>query len=821
MYKEAGVGGKGGLLIGVFWAQIALSIALIGLRIYTRSFIRGSVGWDDVCLISTLVLNTGFTVFTTVAAVHGMGQHYEDLEVPQFAHAMLYILIGQVFVALATGMGKVSVAMFLLRIVMKPWHRWFLWFCAVSMVIMSIFLAVTVFAQCTPAESIWNPELADQRVCHLSLTIVAITYCSYAAAMDFILAGFPWIALHGLNMKPKERRTICLSLSMGVFAGICGVFRTTGLTSLSNSKDYLYAISDSAIWTASEVTATIVCLTLPALRPLYRKIRNQESSSAGYQQHDDSIYANNSAYPLGSLRGNTTDDGKGGNLTKIEASILASKNDSDEAILLQGSTKEYGSSTLEVEQAAPIAGPAGNDVTSSDRNGMAILNPWPPLLAVAMPLKSHELFQYLFESSRTLRTTQKVPGTEYLARMIDNPCGLRSAILMAGMHFSFQFGDLAIFESTFLYHKIEVMRVINRWIASGDYKLEAAIIREMATLAFTEACHGELVAAETHISGILALIETARPDKGDPTRSDCCSTDRELANRYFVMSYVYITGLKSLLSGVCRTGGHGSSLDAVPGRDLLKLSHTWHMSEAMENLDLKLQAIRLFPFFFSPLPQGARLNNADAQVIINSIRDFTAAQDRIFKDTGRETADGKFDGFWRRGPASRVLGEYVTAHIESISVPGKKEETPDMTPSSFVGPWCGLTIASIFYMQDVLGALEYVDKRIHKYAVTLLRHDVAKVLNQVGTSKNEAFILWQTLVGLIASLRALKHNEQDRGLLSARQFFMDALKQQATTFGIATWPQAKGTLRRVAWPMGTAGREFIEELWEKSVTNRA
>ncbi|PNP84164.1 hypothetical protein FNYG_02852 [Fusarium nygamai] len=389
---------------------------------------------------------------------------------------------------------------------------------------------------------------------------------------------------------------------------------------------------------------------------------------------------------------------------------------------------------------------------------------------------------------------------------------------MAGMHFSFQFGDLATFESTFLYHKIEVMRVINRWIASGNYKLEAAIIREMATLAFTEACHGELVAAETHISGILALIETARPDKSNPTRSDCCSTDRELANRYFVMSYVYITGLKSLLSGICRTGGHGNSLDAIPGRSLLKLSHTWHMSEAMENLGLKLQAIRLFPFFFSPLPQGARLNNADGQVIINSIRDFTAAQDHMFKNTGQETADGKFEGFWRKGPASRALGEYVTAHMESISVPGKKEETPAMTPSSFVGPWCGLTIASIFYMQDVLGALEYVDKRIHKYAVTLLQHDVAKVLTTKDTQKNEAFILWQTLVGLIGSLRALKDNEQDRGLLSARQFFTDALKQQATTSGITTWSQAKGTLRRVAWPMGTIGREFIEELWDNTIT---
>ncbi|KAF4943184.1 hypothetical protein FGADI_13573, partial [Fusarium gaditjirri] len=581
--------------------------------------------------------------------------------------------------------------------------------------------------QALPRCSVGLTNILEKPSSNSSPRVLYPVHITYAAALDFILAGFPWIALHSLNMKPKERRTICLSLSVGVF------------------------------------------------------------------------------------------------------SIRA------------------------VGQAAPIAEPAGNDVTSSDRNGTAILNPWPPLyncvkgqrtcvyappkiplrerraqqkearpwdqtpwelektpkemacsnktnlpprlsrlsndtgfnkLAVAMPLRSHELFQYLFESSRTLKKTPKVHGTEYLSRMIDNPCGLRSAILMAGMHFSFQFGDLATFESTFLYHKIEVMHVINRWIASGDYKLEAAIIREMATLAFTEACHGELVAAETHISGILALIETARPERKDPTCSDCCSTDRELANRYFVMSYVYIGGLKSLLSGICRTGGHGSSLDAVPGRNLVKLSHTWHMSEAMENLGFKLQAIRLFPFFFSPLPQGARLNNADGQVIINSVREFTAAQDSMFQDTGIETADGRFEAFWRRGPASRVLGEYVTAHIESISVPGKKEGNPDMTPSSFIGPWCGLTIASIFYMQDVLGALEYVDKRIHKYAITLLQHDVTKVLASKDTRKDEAFMLWQTLVGLLASLRNLKDTEQDRGLLSARHFFEEALKQQATTLGI-------------------------------------
>lgn len=34
--------------------------------------------------------------------------------------------------------------------------------------------------------------------------------------MDFALAGFPWIALRGLNMKRKERISICVSLSLGV-----------------------------------------------------------------------------------------------------------------------------------------------------------------------------------------------------------------------------------------------------------------------------------------------------------------------------------------------------------------------------------------------------------------------------------------------------------------------------------------------------------------------------------------------------------------------------------------------------------------------------
>lgn len=49
---------------------------------------------------------------------------------------------------------------------------------------------------------------------------------------------------------------------------------------------YPDATSDSVIWTNSEITTTIVCVTIPSLRPLYRSIRGGSSSN-------DASYYNN------------------------------------------------------------------------------------------------------------------------------------------------------------------------------------------------------------------------------------------------------------------------------------------------------------------------------------------------------------------------------------------------------------------------------------------------------------------------------------------------------------------------------------------------
>lgn len=113
-----------------------------------------------------------------------------------------------------------------------------LWAWMLSNGFLALMLGITVFAQCTPTQALWDHSIAIE-ACPISLTNLAYVTCSWSAAMDFFLAIFPWFVLWDLNMKKREKITVCVSLSLGVFAGVCGVIRTTGLGVLANSADYL------------------------------------------------------------------------------------------------------------------------------------------------------------------------------------------------------------------------------------------------------------------------------------------------------------------------------------------------------------------------------------------------------------------------------------------------------------------------------------------------------------------------------------------------------------------------------------------------------
>lgn len=73
-----------------------------------------------------------------------------------------------------------------------------------------------------------------------------------------------------------------------------------------------------------------------------------------------------------------------------------------------------------------------------------------------------------------------------LSFVTNNAHAFRSALIIASLHFVWNKGDLQQFKSTFLVHKVHSIRMVNEWMATKDSSLFTSIVRQVATLCFSE-----------------------------------------------------------------------------------------------------------------------------------------------------------------------------------------------------------------------------------------------------------------------------------------------------------------------------------------------
>ncbi|KAE8356318.1 hypothetical protein BDV28DRAFT_117269 [Aspergillus coremiiformis] len=279
--------GEGPKAIAVMWVMVVLSFIFVPLRLYTRVVVLKAVGLDDYVFNTGWVFLFLYTVFTTIAGRHGFGQPITHLSPDEAVQAVYMEMVGQTFAILGMAIAKLSVGIFLLRIVVKTWHRVTIWISMLSLALVSVMTAIVFWIQRLPSNAIYDPRVPGRTVVRIGPFSVLLG--SWCAAVDFYFAILPWIFIWELNMRFKEKMTIAISLSLGFMAGICGIIRTVELGGLS-SANYTEDTVPLIIWSAVELAVTLICVGIPTVRPLYRRIVHGSSvkeSHEGYKRHDD------------------------------------------------------------------------------------------------------------------------------------------------------------------------------------------------------------------------------------------------------------------------------------------------------------------------------------------------------------------------------------------------------------------------------------------------------------------------------------------------------------------------------------------------------
>ncbi|KUI70304.1 hypothetical protein VM1G_06441 [Cytospora mali] len=282
-------------MLGVMWMFQAIAFILVGLRLYTRLVVMSNYGWDDhffnaavgrLFAATTFLAKTKdnrgirlgtptayflllvYTVLMTVAACFGLGQTMTDPSSAATSHALLLVNIGQTVTSITIIFVKISIAMFLLRIVNTNRGQMIAVIIPVTVMSIIVFVAAWVlWFACTPVSYSWDITVPDGHCNPATEFWAALVSGVSIVIVEVFYASFPWYLIRGLQMPKREKILIGTSMSFGYI-----IYRLLTLLKLAyaSDEDFLLTIVDLLIWHAADITTQLVCIGVTVCRPLYK-----------------------------------------------------------------------------------------------------------------------------------------------------------------------------------------------------------------------------------------------------------------------------------------------------------------------------------------------------------------------------------------------------------------------------------------------------------------------------------------------------------------------------------------------------------------------
>lgn len=110
---------------------------------------------------------------------------------------------------------KISIGIFLLRIVFGRLHKWIIYIAMlISVVAGFTFFFVTLF-QCNPISYFWNKDQDGMCIDGNIVVILAIVYSVFAIISDLTFVLLPMFLVWNLNIKQKDKLALIPLLCMG------------------------------------------------------------------------------------------------------------------------------------------------------------------------------------------------------------------------------------------------------------------------------------------------------------------------------------------------------------------------------------------------------------------------------------------------------------------------------------------------------------------------------------------------------------------------------------------------------------------------------
>ncbi|ROW03534.1 hypothetical protein VSDG_01278 [Cytospora chrysosperma] len=248
---------------------ILVTITSFCLRSYVRLHMVKAFGLDDWFMLAAAICYILFATVVLIGVHYGTGRLSTDISAENYSKAMQYWLYCYIWYCWTMIFSKISIGIFLLRIIVEKVHLWLIYVALFINVLSGLAFFLVTLLQCHPVSYFWNK--AQDGACINVDIIIALTYLysSLNIICDFTFALLPIVIVQGLNMNRKLKIAIIPLLSMGCIASSAVVVRLAYVERF-RSSEYLYETTDIAIWSTVEAGLAVTAGSLACIRPLFK-----------------------------------------------------------------------------------------------------------------------------------------------------------------------------------------------------------------------------------------------------------------------------------------------------------------------------------------------------------------------------------------------------------------------------------------------------------------------------------------------------------------------------------------------------------------------
>jgi hypothetical protein len=173
------------------------------LRLWIRTKLVRSLGWDDFAMIAAVLIFSIFASGTIATRVIMAGKELPQLPLPTVRKILDLLLVEQVSYISAMLALKISLGFFFLRFAVKPWHRYLIYVTVGILVIVNGFTTFwSVFACGVPRNTL---AILNPRNCFNKHVLLSIAYFHGAVNMItdwiFVLLAIELLRHTGLDLR--------------------------------------------------------------------------------------------------------------------------------------------------------------------------------------------------------------------------------------------------------------------------------------------------------------------------------------------------------------------------------------------------------------------------------------------------------------------------------------------------------------------------------------------------------------------------------------------------------------------------------------------